>query len=100
RTPLSSTLFPYTTLFRSDILYLLWHSPGAYQGYNTPELDALLEETRTTSDPEARLAVVQEVMRHLLEEAVHVPVYSPGWLWMYADRKSTRLNSSHVSISY
>lgn len=74
------------TWFDPDILYLLWHSPGAYQGYNTPELDALLEETRTTSDPEARLAVVQEVMRHLLEEAVHVPVYSPGWLWMYATR--------------
>jgi peptide/nickel transport system substrate-binding protein len=29
---------------------------------------------------------VQDVMKHLLEEAVHVPIYSPGWLWMYASR--------------
>lgn len=74
------------TWFDPDILYLLWHSPGAYQGYNTPELDAVLEGTRITSDPDERLTLVQEAMRHLLEEAVHVPVYSPGWLWMYAAR--------------
>jgi ABC-type transport system substrate-binding protein len=29
-----------------DILHQLWHSPGAYSGYQTPELDALLETRR------------------------------------------------------
>ena len=74
------------TWFDPDILYLLWRSPGAYEGYNNPDLDALLDRTRTTVVPEDRLVVVQGVMSHLLEEAVHVPIYSPGWLWMYATR--------------
>jgi peptide/nickel transport system substrate-binding protein len=69
-----------------DILHQLWHSPGAYSGYQTPELDALLNETRTTVDPEARLAAVQEAQQYLLENAVHVPLYTPGWLWIYTTR--------------
>ena len=39
-----------------DILYALWHSPGAYRGYTDPELDAMLERTRMLSDPEERRA--------------------------------------------
>lgn len=69
-----------------DILHQLWHSPGAYSGYQTPELDALLDKTRTTVDPEARLAAVQEAQQYLLENAVHVPLYTPGWLWIYTTR--------------
>ena len=69
-----------------DILYALWHSPGAYSGYNTPELDVMLEETRTTIDPEARLEKVQAVIKHLMENAVHVGLYTPGWEWVFAVR--------------
>ncbi|MEB3213691.1 MAG: ABC transporter substrate-binding protein [Leptolyngbyaceae bacterium] len=69
-----------------DILHQLWHSPGAYSGYQTEELDNLLDETRTTVDPEARLAAVQEAQQYLLENAVHVPLYTPGWLWIYTTR--------------
>jgi peptide/nickel transport system substrate-binding protein len=72
------------TWFDPDVLYLLWHSPGAYNGYNTPELDALLDKTRTTVDPEQRMKYVHEVFKILLTESVHVPIYTPGWLWMYA----------------
>jgi len=72
------------TWFDPDVLYLLWHSPGAYEGYTDPELDELLEATRTTLDREEREAVVQDAFAHLLDNAVHVPVYTPGWLWMYA----------------
>ena len=64
----------------------LWHSPGAYNGYHTPELDAMLEKTRTIVDPEERLAAVQEVQQYLLENAVMVPLYTPGWLWVYTSR--------------
>jgi peptide/nickel transport system substrate-binding protein len=69
-----------------DILYQLWHSPGAYSGFQTPELDAMLEETRTTIEPEARLEKVQAVIKYLMENAVHIGLYTPGWEWVFAVR--------------
>lgn len=66
-----------------DILYQLWHSPGAYNGYNSPELDALLDQMRDTVDPKARIEVVKEVHAYLLSKAIHVPIYTPGWMWLY-----------------
>ena len=69
-----------------DILHQLWHSPGAYSGYQTEELDALLDETRITVNTDARLEAVQEAQKYLLENAVHVPLYTPGWLWIYTSR--------------
>ena len=69
-----------------DILYALWHSPGAYSGYTTPKLDAMLEETRTTIEQTARLEKVQAVIKHLMENAVHVGLYTPGWEWVFAVR--------------
>ena len=73
-----------------DILYALWHTPGAYRGYTTPELDKLLEETRVLSDPTDRIAVVQEVFKHLLENGVHIPLYTPGWEWVFAVRPEVK----------
>ena len=67
-----------------DILYALWRSPGAYEGYNHPELDEWLEKMRTTIDTDQRMAAIKEVQAHLLQQAVVVPVYTPGWLWIYA----------------
>ncbi|MGK7891653.1 MAG: ABC transporter substrate-binding protein [Leptolyngbyaceae cyanobacterium] len=72
-----------------DILYALWHSPGAYGGYTHPDLDRLLEQTRTTTDPSERLETIKAVQAHLLEQAVVVPVYTPGWLWIYATDSNT-----------
>lgn len=69
-----------------DILHQLWHSPGAYSGYQTPELDTLLNATRTTVESDARLEAVQAAQQYLLENAVHVPLYTPGWLWVYTTR--------------
>src|SRR5256885_10980017 len=66
RRPPRSTLFPYTTLFRSDTLRIaICPNPHA----------------------EAVLAA-REILRH---------VRAGG---RYRDRKSTRLNSSHLVISY
>ena len=67
-----------------DILYALWRSPGAYEGYSHPELDEWLETMRTTTDPEQRMESIQDVQAHLLQQAVVIPVYTPGWLWIYA----------------
>lgn len=69
-----------------DILYQLWHSPGAYHGFNSPELDQMLEATRTTIDPKARLQDVYKVEAYLLSKAIQVPIYTPGWMWLYATR--------------
>ncbi|TPW27240.1 ABC transporter substrate-binding protein [Martelella alba] len=77
------------TWFDPDLLYLLWHSPGAYHGFHTPELDALLEKMRSTVDPEARADVVHQAFKILLEQAGQVPIYTPGWSWLYAVSAST-----------
>src|SRR5437868_13121889 len=79
RRPPSSTLFPYTTLFRS---LLLGGSKAAFfLGATLVSLGAFL----------AALAYVFALARGIF--AVEI-VAREG------DRKSTRLNSSHVSISY
>src|SRR5256885_6811985 len=72
RRPPRSTLFPYTTLFRS------------------PKPDPDLAEQRRVVD--ALIAVLDPdvVFRLETREGQEVPI----------DRKSTRLNSSHLVISY
>src|SRR3712207_8687833 len=80
RRPPRSTLFPYTTLFRSDEA-----QPRRADG-DAPEVSHIgveglcsgYREEDGTERQEPRCAVAREK----------------------ADRKSTRLNSSHVNISY
>src|SRR2546426_1637995 len=73
RRPPRSTLFPYTTLFRSVQPREATAGAGAKRGTET----VLLAEDE---------APVRAVARHVLER--------------HGDRKSTRLNSSHLVISY
>jgi len=72
--------------FDPDILYALWHSPGAYRGYTSPALDKMLDETRVLTDPAARLEKVHEVIAYLMEHAIDVGLYTPGWEWVFAVR--------------
>lgn len=81
--------------FDPDILYALWHSPGAYDGFTSPELDAMLEKTRTLTDPGERTEAVHQVFRYLLENGVHIPLYSPGWEWIFATRP--QVSGLHVA---
>src|SRR5256885_6280419 len=74
RRPPRSTLFPYTTLFRS----LLYRGERALQ--------------RAQELREAAKLASGETLRALVEEVCN--------LVALADRKSTRLNSSHLVISY
>src|SRR5690554_7450328 len=76
RRPQIATLFPYTTLFRS----LRLRRPGARCLPAGPERASL-------ANFGARAAPLHEVARSRLREHV-------------GDRKSTRLNSSHVRTSY
>src|SRR3989454_5407689 len=80
RRPPRSTLFPYTTLFRS--------------GHRVGILDLTQGESGTRGDAATRAAEAERAARAL---GVHLRLNAglPD-----ADRKSTRLNSSHLVISY
>src|SRR3712207_8737758 len=75
RRPPRSTLFPYTTLFRSWKISARWMNKGRALPFRKPHEDH--------DAPDRRVA------EHSQEQDAHA-----------ADRKSTRLNSSHANISY
>src|SRR3712207_6961125 len=78
RRPPRSTLFPYTTLFRSAVRVLNDESSNLPDISNTdPQRLSFLVAAAMEIDP--------DVKQGLLE---------------ITDRKSTRLNSSHANISY
>src|SRR5205814_10010369 len=77
--PPTSTLFPYTTLFRSDHERPAIHQPR--------ERHHLIHTAQ-------RLGIIPPMMRQERrrpQHRRHLP---------HQDRKSTRLNSSHLGISY
>src|SRR5947209_9393610 len=78
--PPISTLFPYTTLFRSAFYYV----PSADSAYTTV---AYVEKVVPAG---SWLRALHFYGSQLL----------PAALVLHLDRKSTRLNSSHANISY
>src|SRR2546426_6998193 len=84
RRPPRSTLFPYTTLFRSSGSAPV-RSPNELPGCSD------LAPDKDPNSERFRIEVIQVPLAH--PEQAHV-VSKP------ADRKSTRLNSSHLVISY
>src|SRR2546427_8072429 len=78
RRPPRSTLFPYTTLFRSDV------RDAGFAGKAADEIVRLLER----SEGRAFCLFTSYALMNELYERVR------------KDRKSTRLNSSHSQISY
>src|SRR3712207_7744017 len=78
RRPPRSTLFPYTTLFRSE-------GNGCAERFIRTLKENLLWVRPFDSVEELRQALL-----------AFREVYNTTWL----DRKSTRLNSSHANISY
>src|SRR5256885_4345584 len=84
RRPPRSTLFPYTTLFRSSALVavaLVALGPLVSRGDDPPAG----ERARVAATPPE--GVPPELLDSLLDDDL-------------GDRKSTRLNSSHLVISY
>src|SRR2546430_7978527 len=76
RRPPRSTLFPYTTLFRSQ------------SDPNTHHVSAAMASLECV--------IVQDLFLNEIAKFAHV--FLPGSSFL--DRKSTRLNSSHSQISY
>src|SRR5256885_10806812 len=91
RRPPRSTLFPYTTLFRSP--------PGACAAARrgTPQAQACarVEGHAAAEAPGHRRRRIEEHERHEHRCCVEHVHHSAA-----RDRKSTRLNSSHLVISY
>src|SRR3712207_8008071 len=93
RRPPRSTLFPYTTLFRSR-QRRPEQSLGGAQGH--PVLRALRPGQRRLDGGQVQLEAFGVVR---LGGRV-VPESLPLGVRLDQDRKSTRLNSSHANISY
>src|SRR3712207_8769851 len=81
RRPPRSTLFPYTTLFRSDRVALLGAEPE--------ELLLHAQAVEPVGEEADGLVVAEVGLPH--------PALGPD---AAEDRKSTRLNSSHANISH
>src|SRR3712207_8073047 len=88
RRPPRSTLFPYTTLFRSPLgsAERLKHLIGA-------AMAAFAAGQRHIADPRFADVPVAQLLERPLSPGT--PPATP-----LEDRKSTRLNSSHANISY
>src|SRR3712207_8486067 len=83
RRPPRSTLFPYTTLFRSSL------RPRSLEEY--------IGQPKITTN----LKIFLRAARARREALDHVLFFGPPGLGKTTlDRKSTRLNSSHANISY
>src|SRR5687768_18288369 len=85
RRPPRSTLFPYTTLFRSDGM----RGKRSHKG----GVDALMHEFSLSSQEGIALMCLAEAL-------LRIPDPETADRLIREDRKSTRLNSSHGYISY
>src|SRR5207253_9735728 len=83
--PPNSTLFPYTTLFRSG------------RGHDVAAAGQVLAEIALAAAPVHEAVAVQDQRKRPLG---HRRIGGRPALLASRDRKSTRLNSSHVAISY
>src|SRR5699024_12642716 len=90
--PLLFTLFPYTTLFRSAMAHGLSRGQPCCRGQGRGRF---VDDQSCESCSLQELTSTVEACRSVSMFAVTVR-FPPSTV----DRKSTRLNSSHVSISY
>src|SRR3712207_7226781 len=89
RRPPRSTLFPYTTLFRSE-----------QQGLEERVRHQVEHRVRVRAEPGAEEHVADLRHRRVRDHALDVRLHECDERRDEEDRKSTRLNSSHANISY
>src|SRR3712207_7163420 len=92
RRPPRSTLFPYTTLFRS-VCGVVFLRPAVQRLLGLPE--ALRHRTAPLAHAWPANDRRQDYLRGSWCDGA-----DEGWVRTAPDRKSTRLNSSHANISY
>ena len=70
----------------ADILYQMFHSSKIgsfnYAFVNNPELDDILERTRTETNPDTRQQAVNEAQLAIVENAYFLPFYAPITLYV------------------
>src|SRR5207248_9983701 len=97
--PPPSTLFPYTTLFRSVLMSVAFCAYALEKELHLHKLSLLLVDERVLST--ALTNRLHEVSLLLdAGKAINSVLDLPLVLETILDRKSTRLNSSHRTISY
>src|SRR3712207_9538750 len=98
RRPPRSTLFPYTTLFRSALGFDSFAVVGHDRGARVAHRMALDHPNLVT-----KLAVLDIIPTREVFATVDKDLATAYYHWFFfiqPDRKSTRLNSSHANISY
>src|SRR3712207_6965250 len=85
RRPPRSTLFPYTTLFRSAVVFLAL----PFVTWRREHIAVTVLYERMPPRAQSLLTAAAELLAAVV-----------CGLLAWRDRKSTRLNSSHVNISY
>src|SRR5690606_41721001 len=88
-TPPRSTLFPYTTLFRSA-------AGGQHRAVAAEQVQRALAQVQRQHAAAGAVGVHDQVESEVFDEEFGVVRQR----LLVQDRKSTRLNSSHVKISY
>src|SRR5690606_41371788 len=91
--PPSSALFPYTTLFRSEVLHSIASLHAALGSLDRARFREFVQAA-LKRQPELLVLSWNPVVPGSLRREVEAAAVADG------DRKSTRLNSSHVKISY
>src|SRR2546426_12651109 len=98
RRPPRSTLFPYTTLFRSPSTAHRSRMSAVERGS-----DCFLEDRKGIMRAEQAFQVAAFGLADVplrLDDHEEAGLAGAVTLFAHADRKSTRLNSSHLVISY
>src|SRR2546430_14798974 len=98
RRPPRSTLFPYTTLFRSRYSYYAERSFQIVDQPIQPHLHLYL-----LSSSQQKVPLIKRPFHRaprMLSQSCSQPELLPVSFHSGRDRKSTRLNSSHSQISY
>src|SRR5690606_40652077 len=88
RAPSGSTPFPYTTLFRS---------------HSSQNAEWLQFENFVRAHSDTKFVLIKgnhDILKKEVYEALQLQVIPQQLVFKNLDRKSTRLNSSHVKISY
>src|SRR3712207_7102568 len=89
RRPPRSTLFPYTTLFRSEAAFSPWKTMRISGSAGVSGLDR--DQWFEAAIEQRRIDLPLQPIKHDVDEIDQA---------IGRDRKSTRLNSSHANISY